>query len=74
MRNTDLPSAKIVAGSVQFDLGLLYHRQINSISDIPTLAVKGNSQWSTAFNARTQKMTEKMIDDVNQTIKDTLGI
>ena len=60
--------------SVQFDLGLLYHRQINSISDIPTLAVKGNSQWSTAFNARTQKMTEKMIDDVNQTIKDTLGI
>ena len=60
--------------SVQFDLGLLYHRQINSISDIPTLAIKGNSQWSNAFNARTQKMTEKMIDDVNQTIKDNLGI
>jgi multiple sugar transport system substrate-binding protein len=59
---------------VQFDLALLYQRQIDSINDIPTQAFLRNSEWSVIMSSRQQKLLNKMVDALNEDIKENLGL
>ena len=59
---------------VQFDLALLYQRQVDSINDIPTQAFLRNSEWSVIMSSRQQKLLSKMVDALNEDIKENLGL
>jgi hypothetical protein len=59
---------------VQFDLGLLYPRQVDGICDIPTMAIKNNEEWSVKVNARKLQLLNKMVDALNEDIKENLGL
>ena len=59
---------------VQFDLALLYQRQIDSINDIPTQAFLRNQEWSVIMSARQQKMLNKMAEALTDDIRENLGL
>ena len=59
---------------VQFDLALLYQRQVDSINDIPTQAFANNSEWSVIMTSRKQQLLNKMVDALNEDIRENLGL
>ena len=64
----------ILKNGVQFDLGLLYQRQVDSINDLPTIAISRNEEWSVKVNNRKQTLLVKMTNDLNEDIKTNLGL
>ena len=64
----------VIKNGVQFDLGLIYMRQVDSICDIPTLTILRNGQWSVVMTARRIMMLGVILDDLNEAIKENLGI
>ena len=64
----------ILKNGVQFDLGLLYPRQVNGICDIPTMAIKNNDEWSVKVDAREQQLLNMMVERLNKDIRENLGL
>ena len=64
----------ILKNGVQFDLGLLYQRQVDSINDLPTMAICRNEEWSVKVNNRKQQLLGKMVEQLNNDIRENLGI
>ena len=63
-----------IKSGVQFDLGLLFPRQVDGICDLPTMAIKNNEEWSVKINNRKLQMLNKMVEALNEDIRENLGL